>query len=174
MGENAERSLSTFDQAIRTDPDLVEPRFNRAIALLKLQRFADAEAAFGQLLEREDQSFRAAAAYHRALALDRMGEFAAAEQWLQHALAADRDLDSALLYLGVVREKQQNFTGAGDAYKRYLVRQPQSIVGMLRFGICAHRARFADTARKYLQQVVALAPSSLEAAEARKILLLYD
>lgn len=169
MSGDAEKSLGTFDQAIRADPDLVEPRFNRAIALLKLQRFVDAEAALGQLLEKEPGKLRAAAAYHRAIALDRMGQPGAAEAWLQQALVADRDLDSALLYLGVVRERQQNFAAAGDAYRRYLARQPESIVGMLRFGICAHRAGFADTARKYLQQVVSLAPTSLEAAEARKI-----
>ena len=45
---------------------------------------------------------------------------------------------------------------------------------MLRFALTAQRAGFSEVARKYLQQVVAAAPSSSEAEEARKFLVMWE
>lgn len=129
---------------------------------------------FRNVAEANDARFTGIGSYHAALAADRIGDPAAAQQWLDRALKADNSLDSALLYLGVVREKQRDFAGAGEAYKEYMKRHPDSIVAMLRFGVCAYRAGFHETAKKYLQQVVHLAPSSTEAAEARKFLVMWD
>lgn len=170
----AEKSLATFEEALKSDPSNAEARFNHGVALLKLQRYAEAAEAFRQLAEAKEGRLQAAAAYHCAVALDQAGDQAGAEQWLGQALTLDPELDSAHLYLGVVREKQQNFAPAAEAYKEYLRRNPESLVAMLRFGVCAHRAGYLDTARKYLQQVVGIAPNSIEAAEAQKFLVMYD
>jgi TolA-binding protein len=45
---------------------------------------------------------------------------------------------------------------------------------MLRFGLAAQKSGRADVAKKYLQAVVAKAPDSLDAVEARKYLVLWE
>jgi Tfp pilus assembly protein PilF len=45
---------------------------------------------------------------------------------------------------------------------------------MLRFGICAHRKGFRDTAISYLRRVVEAAPASPEAMEAQKYLVMLE
>lgn len=174
MNGRIEKALELFDAALATDAGFDGARFNRGIALLKLKRYGDAAAAFHPLAESKDNSLSAAAAYHLALAADRAGEPAKAETWLNQALQDDPDLDSAVLYLGAVREQQKKFAAAGEAYKEYMRRHPESVVAMLRFGITAHRAGHTEVARKHLQQVVALAPGSAEAVEARKFLVMWN
>ena len=166
--------MELFDAALAADPNFSQARFNRGIALLKLKRFSEAMQTLRPIAEDDENYLRAAAAYHLALALDQNGQPEVAEKWLEVALAADPGLDSALLFLGTVREKQKKFAAAGEAYREYMRRHPDSVVAILRFGVSAHRAGYHPTAKKYLRQVVELSPSSLEAAEARKFLVMWD
>ncbi|HJW92836.1 MAG TPA: tetratricopeptide repeat protein [Thermoanaerobaculia bacterium] len=154
-------SLPLFEKAL----PLPEARFNRAVAFLKLSRYAEASAEFETLYA--GSPLRASAAYHNALALDALGKTNDAVTWLTRALELDPNFDSAIFYLGVMRERLGDLQAAGKAYKQFLDRHPDSIVAMLRFGIAAQRAGHADTARKYFDKIVAAAPSSPEAAEAR-------
>ena len=50
----------------------------------------------------------------------------------------------------------------------------ESLPALLRFGICAHRKGFRDTALTYLRRVVEAAPSSAEAMEAQKYLVMLE
>lgn len=174
MNGRTQQALDLFDAALATDANFHEARFNRGIALLKMKRYAEASQTLQPIAETKNSGLQAAAAYHLALAVDQGGDPEAAEKWLSAALAADPELDSALLFLGTVREKQKKFAAAGEAYREYMRRHPESVVAILRFGVSAHRAGYHPTARKYLKQVVDLSPSSLEAAEARKFLVMWD
>lgn len=174
MNGRTERAMELFDAALAADANFSQARFNRGIAQLKLKRFSEAMQTLRPIAEDDENYLRAAAAYHLALALDQNGQPEVAEKWLEVALAADPGLDSALLFLGTVREKQKKFAAAGEAYREYMRRHPDSVVAILRFGVSAHRAGYHPTAKKYLRQVVELSPSSLEAAEARKFLVMWD
>jgi len=79
-----------------------------------------------------------------------------------------------MLYLGVIHERKRAFGDAGKLYRAYLNKHPDSLVATLRFGVVAHRAGFHDTAAKYLRQVVERAPDSMEAAEARPLLVMWS
>lgn len=156
------------------DPALAEARFNRAVALLKLKETAKASSDFEQIAADEKTTLRASAAYHNALALDRLGRAADAETWLSRAIELDARFDPAMLYIGVLRERRGDLQGAGRAYLDYLKRNPDSTAAMLRLGMAAHRAGRHDVARTYLQKVIALAPESAEATEARKFLVMWE
>lgn len=174
MRGRLEEAMAAFDKAIALDGDLLEARFNRGIALLRLKRYGDAASEFQAVYDRPDHDLRARAAFHQALADDAAGQVDDAQAWLKRALALDPGLDDATLYLGVTYERKHAFGEAGKLYRAYLDKHPDSLVATLRFGVAAHRAGFHETAAKYLRQVVERAPDSLEAAEARPLLVMWS
>jgi tetratricopeptide (TPR) repeat protein len=174
MAGDARKAVASFDLALDLDPKLAEARLNRGIAWLKLGQAGRASNEFESIYADEATPLRAAAAYHDALALDSLGRASDAEAWARRALALDPRHDSAAFLLGILLERRGDLQAAGRQYKTFLERNPKSPVALLRFGVCAQRAGFADVARKTLQRVVDLAPDSPEAAEARKFLVMWE
>jgi len=170
MNGDVKGSLPFFERAL----PLPEARFNRAVAMLKLAKYAEASAELEKIYADAKSPLRASAAYHDALALDALGRSGDAISWLTRALELDPKFDSALLYTGVIRERLGDLQAAGKAYKQFLDRHPESTVAMLRFGIAAQRAGRPEVARKYFEKVIAAVPSSAEAAEARMYLEMWE
>ncbi len=168
------KALASFDKALELNPNLSEARLNRAITRLRLQDVATAAKDFEAVYADERSAVRAEAAYHNAIALDRLGRTADAESWLARALTLDPALDAALLYTGMLRERRGDLQGAGRAYLDYLNKHPDSATAMLRFALSAQKAGRLETAKKYLQRVVETAPSSDEALQARKYLVMWE
>ena len=173
MKGDAAKALVSFDRSLALQP-LSEARLNRGLALLKLSRFADASTEFAKVYADEHSPVRADAAYHNGIALDRLRKTAEAETWLERALKLNANLDAALLYVGMLRERRGELQGAGRAYLDYLKLHPDSLVAMLRFGVSAQKSGSTDTAKAYLQKVIQLAPRSPEAIQAQKYLVLWD
>lgn len=175
LAGDVEGAIRSFTAALVQDSSAVEPRFNRAIAWLRLGNTAEASADLESLWGRElAEGLRASIAYHRALAADRAGNLAEALQWIDRAIQLDPHSGDALLYAGLILEKQRRFQDAGQRYRAFLDRNPDSVIGMLRFGVAAHRAGHRDLSRKYLWEVVKRAPDSREATEARKFLVMWE
>ncbi len=172
-GETA-KAIESFDRALALDASLEEARLNRAVARLRQGETARASADFEAIWSTTGSRLRADAAYHNGVALDRLGRGLDAETWLARAVALDPKLDAALLYTGLLRERRGDLQGAGRAYLDYLESHPQSVLAMLRFGISAQRSGRLDVARQYLERVVATAPDSPEAIEARKFLVMWE
>lgn len=172
-GDNA-KAIASFDAALKLQPALLEARFNRALALLRSGEAAKASPEFEKIFADETTPLRGEAAYHNAVALDRLGRNADAETWLTRALALDEKLDAALLYIGALRERRGDLQGAGRAYLDYLKAHPDSPSALLRFALTAQRAGRNDVAKNYLQRVIAAAPDSPEAVEARKFLVMWE
>jgi tetratricopeptide (TPR) repeat protein len=170
MSGDVKGSLPFFERAL----PLPEARFNRAVAMLKLAKYVEASAELEKIYADANSPLRATAAYHDALALDALRKPNDAITWLARALDLDPGFDSAVLYLGIIRERSGDLQGAGKAYKQFLDRHPDSIVAMLRFGIAAQRAGRPEVARKYFEKIVAAVPSSAEAAEARMYLEMWE
>ena len=167
-------AIAVFDAALAADPSMIEARFNRAVAQLKLGQNAKASAEFEKIAFDEHNLLRATAAYHDALALDRMNRPADALLWADRALALDNDFDAAYLLSGALHERAGQVEAAARSYHTYLERHPDSTAALLRFGICAQRANRLELARTYLQKVITLAPESTDADEARKFLVMWE
>lgn len=167
-------AMTVFDAVVAADPSMIEARFNRAVALLKLGENAKASAEFEKIAFDEHNMLRATAAYHDALALDRLNRTADALVWAGRAIALDNNFDAAYLLLGALHERAGQVEAAARSYHTYLERHPDSTAALLRFGICAQRANRLDLARTYLQKVIKLAPDSTDAAEARKFLVMWE
>jgi tetratricopeptide (TPR) repeat protein len=174
MKGDAAKALAAFDAALKLEPTLSEARLNRGLALLHLGRFADSSTELQKAYADETSPLRADAAYHNAIALDRLGKPKEAEEWLDRALKLNGKLDAALLYAGMLRERRGDLQGAGRAYLDYLKTHPDSAVALLRFGVSAQKAGSAEVAKSYLQRVIQVAPDSTEAIEARKYLVLWE
>jgi tetratricopeptide (TPR) repeat protein len=167
-------AIASFDRALALDATLGEARLNRGVAYLRKGDAAKAAAEFAKLAADESSPLRADAAYHQAIALDRLGRAADAEASLEKAQRLDPSLDAALLYAGALRERRADWQGAGRAYLDYLKVHPDSVAALLRFGVSAQKAGRFDVAKSYLQRVIALSPDTAEAIEARKFLVLWD
>jgi tetratricopeptide (TPR) repeat protein len=172
-GRDAE-AIVIFDALVASDPSFVEARFNRGVALLRSKKYDAAAADFGQVMSLQSHPLRGSAAFHRAICDESSGRRSEAIANLKAALAADPDLTDAHLYLGIVLEKQGDCEAAGRQYLEVLSKRPDSLTAMLRFGICAHRKGFEDTAISYLRRVVEAAPASPEAMEAQKYLVMLE
>jgi tetratricopeptide (TPR) repeat protein len=173
LAGDVKRAVSDFDTALELDPAMAEARFNRAVAYMRLGDFPRASKEL-ETIYAGTSPLRARAAYHDALALDAMGRAADAETWIGRALELDPGLDDALFYSGVLHERRGDLQAAGRAYKTYLDRHPDSVGAMLRFGVCAQRDGSVDTAKAYLARVIQTSPSSAEANEARKFLVMWE
>lgn len=172
---DAGKAIEIFDAVIAREPDLIEARFNRAVALLKLGETTKAATEFA-LIANDGKAgpLRGTAAYHHAIARDRLGHAADAEKWLQTALILDPKFHAARLLLGSLQEKRGAVEAAAASYREYLKVYPDSPLATLRFGICAHRAGHTDAARTSLRRVIEKAPRSPEATEARKFLVMWE
>lgn len=167
-------ALAVFDAVAAANPSMVEARFNRAVALLKLGENAKASAEFEKIAYDEHNLLRATAAYHDALALDRMNRTGDALVWADRALSLDNNFDAAMLLGGALHERAGQIETAARSYHNYLERHPDSTAALLRFGICAQRVGRVELARTYLHKVIKLAPESTDAAEARKFLVMWE
>jgi tetratricopeptide (TPR) repeat protein len=167
-------ALHSFDRALASDQTLLEARFNRAVALLKLGELAKASADFEAIALDEHNVLRASSAYHNALALDRLGRTDDALVWADRAVALDNSFDAARLLGASLHERRGDVDVAARTYLNYLQKHPDSTLAMLRLGVCAQRANRPDVARTYLNRVIAAAPDSDEAVEARKFLVMWE
>lgn len=167
-------ALASFDRALQLDPSMSEARLNRGVARLRAGKLLDASDDLQTVTNDEHSAFRADAAYHNAIVLDRLGKTEEAERWLGKAMQLDPKLDAALLYLGMLRERRGDLQNAGRAYLAYLKAHPDSVIALLRFGVSAQKAGRADVAKSYLQRVIDLGPNSAEAVEARKYLVMWE
>ena len=175
LGGDLAKAIASFDEALKHDAHLEQARLNRGIAFLRNGQTAKAIADLEALANDEHSVVRADAAYHLAIALDRAGRASDAETWLDRAIKLDNDLDAAVLYAGMLRERRGDLQGAGRAYLEFLKKNPDSIIALLRFGVSAQKSGRIDVAKTYLQRVVALAPpKSAEAIEARKYLVMWE
>ncbi len=174
MSGKARESVEAFERALELDSTFSAAAFNRGIALLKLGENKRAAEQFAGIAADASSTYRAAAAYHRAVALDRLGLTAEAEQWLDRALGFNAKYDAATLYKGLLRERRGDSQGAGRAYLDYIKAHPDSTIAHLRFGITAMRAGRPEVARSYLERVATLAPGSAEATEARQFLIMWE
>jgi tetratricopeptide (TPR) repeat protein len=174
LAGNLQEALAAFDKAVALDPAASGVHLNRGITLLKLDRLAEASAELEKLYADEESIYRARAAYHNALAKDRVGRIDLAATWLTNATELDPTYSDAWFYLGVIRERQGDMQAAGKAYRKVLEKYPDSVSALVRFGVSAQRAGHPDTARNYLNRVLRLAPGSDEAIEARKFLVMWE
>jgi len=163
-------AMAAFDRALALDAGMVEARFNRAVALLRSGDLKTAASEFARIKGRLQPS----ASYHQALALDRLGDAKGAAAALQGAIAADPSFTPALLHLGLIRERRGELEAAVRDYLAYLKSHPGSTAAMLRIGVVAQRAGRTDVGTAYLRKVIAAAPDSPEAVEARKFLVMWE
>lgn len=167
-------ALEELEKAIAANPESSLLRYNRGITLLALRQWERAAADFEAVAADERTELNARAAYHRALIALRLESPRAAEGHLRRALHLDPLLPDARILLGWTLERQRRWAEAGEVYKQFVADYPDTAWAMVRFGVVALRAGFPETARMWLRRASEAEPSSIEAAEARKYLVMLE
>ena len=167
-------ALADLEGAVAADPASPLLRYNRGMALLALGEWDRAAADFDVVAANESTDLNARAAYHRALVDLRLRQLPEAEKQLRRALHLDPLLPEARVLLGWVLERQKRWAEAGEEYKAFVADHPGATWAMVRFGVVALRAGFPDTARTWLRRAEQADPSSREAVEARKYLVMLE
>jgi tetratricopeptide (TPR) repeat protein len=131
------------------------PDIDRAIAELDAVRADDREA------------WRQAAASAQALAHDNTAEALAAAT---AAVAADANLFAAQYQLGLARAKQEDWTGAAEAFERATALDPAFAYAHYYAGIAYSRLRRPDREAQHFETFVKLAPKAPERLAVESIL----
>lgn len=163
-----------LDRAVALRPQSDAARFNRGLARLAAGELEGSAADFEAVASLDASPLAARAGYHRALIAARAARWADAERWSRVALHHDPLLPDARLMLGYALERQSKWADAGQEYKTFIADYPSASWAMVRFGVTALRAGFPDTARAWLRRASQADPGSLEAAEARKYLVMLE
>ncbi len=116
-GNDVAEALETVDRALAAAPDLIEARFNRALALEELPLPGEAERAWKAYLELDSQSAWAAEARDRLERLVRRAPAAPGASQLRVEIVAAAEEDTDRLVDLVSRRRQE----AREAFALYLL-----------------------------------------------------
>jgi tetratricopeptide (TPR) repeat protein len=148
-------SYSLWSNAARARPAYWAPHYNRGLALLDMNKPADALAALQQavsLKSDEPNVFDALGRAHAAL-----GDREEAIKSFEHALELSPRMTESLNNLGTVYFDMGNYAQAERYFKESILINPKSAVAYFNLGQCYSRqTRYIDSARefeKYLRAV---------------------
>ena len=162
-------AVQAFEAALLKAPDAPEVRVNLAMTYMRLSRHDEAIAQLEQAADLAPKEprvlFQLGNAYVEA------GTYDKAIDALEQGLAAQPDLADALVYEATVTLGAVYFA-AGDneraiaRFEQALAARPDAPAPKLGLAKCALRKRDVEKALRLLEQVVASAPGTPEAAEA--------
>ncbi len=160
-----------FEQAAAADPEDVYARYYEGLALVRLERFAEAQTVLESVLAAKPDMREAA--LELGIALVRTGQYRDAADWLQKAQAGP-DLEAeASLYLGVAQLRLGNREDAQQNFERAASRDP-SFAAAARYyeGVADLGSGSVDRARAHFESVVATSPDTEVGVEAAQYLRL--
>lgn len=163
---NLTKAVQWFNEALLRAPTYSDARNNRGAAYARLGQFSQAEADFLQVLGDREYANRAGVYFNLGSLYLARGNLAGAEDNLRKAAAPSGPVEAFLL-LGEVEQRLNKLDSAESVLREGLSRAPERVDLTLALAITLERQGRKDEARTYFQKVVALAPSSPEAKEAR-------
>lgn len=161
-----------FRRALRINPGEAEILVNYGAFLVRTGRLDDGIAAFGESLHDLDYRNPAIVESNLAYALLQAGR---ADEALPHAREAIRrapTMCEAYYHLGLIQESRKDTLAALEAYKQLVQACPrESLGGRLRAGCIEVGVGLSDEGSAALREVIAAAPGTPFADEARTCLL---
>lgn len=166
---DAAKALEAFNRALAIVPFYTDARNNRGAAYAQLGQLALAEADFFAALGDLTYANRSGVYFNLgSLCLSR-GNLQAAEESLRRA-ANPAGPVQAYVMLGRVEEQMGRLEPAETAYRAAMERAPERPEIPLALGKLLEGVARNDEARALFEKVIALAPDSPEAAQARALL----
>jgi len=170
---NLEEAARGFEKAVELAPQLMQAHSNLAAAYTGLGRDEDALRELKKAVELAPDSFQIAV--QLAATYAQLGRFDEAIAAFEAALAQEHDtsdpaVHDAWINLGTLYFIGQRPQDAIAAYEKALVSKPDSPRALLSLGKCLFNIGEATEAVEKFRRVVAVAPDSKEAAEARPLI----
>lgn len=160
------RAVEHFTRALQYAPTFSDARNNRGVAYMQLAQYASAEADLLQVLADRYYPNRAGVYYNLGSLKVAQGNLAAAEENLRRAVGPTGPVEAYLL-LGEVEERLGKLELAESALRDGVSRAPERADVVLALASFLDRRGRTGEARAFFERVVALAPTSAEAEQAR-------
>jgi Flp pilus assembly protein TadD len=160
------QAIDHFTRALQLAPTFSDARNNRGAAYMQLGQYSQAEADFLQALGDRYYPNRAGVYFNLGSLHVLKGSLVAAEENLRRAAVPTGPIEAFLL-LGEVEERLGKLELAESALRDGISRAPERTDLLLALAAFLERRGRAREARAYYEKVVALAPYSQEAEQAR-------
>ncbi len=159
-------AVEYFTRALQLAPAFSDARNNRGAAYMQLGQYSAAEADLVQVLGDRFYPNRAGVYFNLGSLHLLKGSLAAAEENLRRATVPTGPIEAYLL-LGEVEERLGKMELAESALRDGVSRAPERADLVLALAAFLERRGRTSEARTYFEKVVALAPGSPEAEQAR-------
>ncbi|MDD5562598.1 MAG: tetratricopeptide repeat protein [Thermoanaerobaculaceae bacterium] len=160
------KALDAFNSALTLAPQYSDARNNRGAAYIQLGQYAMAEADFLAVLGDPTEANRAGVYFNLGSLYFSRGNLAAAEENLRRAAVPTGPVE-AYFMLGQVEERLGQPARAETAYRDAMSRAPERADIVFALGKLLETKGRKDEAMALFRRVIALAPNSAEAQQAR-------
>jgi tetratricopeptide (TPR) repeat protein len=168
--EELDKALENFDIALQLIPGFTDARNNRGTTYLALDQYRMAEVDFIAVLSDSTYPHRWKVYYNLGVTYLSRGQIGAAEENFQKAITAPNPVFEAYLRLAEIAQAQGRLDSALGLLEEARFKHPERLDGSLAYGRMLIDAGRPNEARPYLEDVVASAPESTLADEARELL----
>ena len=168
--EQHDKALANFDHALQLIPGFTDARNNRGSTYLALQQYRMAEVDFIAVLSDSTYPHRQKVFYNLGITYLGRGQIGAAEENFEKAISANPVVFEAYLRLAEIAHAQGRTDSALRLLEDARLEHPERLDGTLAYGRLLMEAGRPDEARPYLEDVIASAPNSVLAEQARELL----
>jgi type IV pilus assembly protein PilF len=160
------KAVESFNSALKLAPMYSDARSNRGAAYVQLGQFAMAESDFLAVLADTTHAARAGVYFNLGSLYAGRGNLSAAEENLRKATIGSAPVDAFVL-LAQVEERLAKPAAAELAFREATKRAPERADVALGLARVLESEGRAEEARDWYRKVIALAPESTEANQAR-------
>jgi tetratricopeptide (TPR) repeat protein len=168
--EQPEKALENFDLALQLIPGFTDARNNRGTTYLSLGQYRMAEVDFIAVLSDSTYPHRWKVYYNLGVTCMRRGQIGAAEENFKKAITSPMPVFEAYLRLAEIAQDQGRTESALGLLEEAYLKFPERLDGVLAYGRLLINVGRPEEARPYLEDVIASAPGSELADEARVLL----
>lgn len=169
MGE-FEKALTAFDQALQRVPGFTDARNNRGAAYLALAQYHLAEVDFVAVLGDSTYPHRRQVYYNLGITYLQRDQLGAAEENFRRSIVQPSPVFDGYIQLSQLAQRRGELDTALILLEEAKVYFPEEPSIPLELGKLLITLDREDEARPYLEQVIADAPGSRDAAAARTLL----
>jgi Tfp pilus assembly protein PilF len=165
-----DQALSSFDQALQLVPAFTDARNNRGATYLAMDQYHLAEVDFIAVLADSTYPHRRQVYYNLGITYMQRGQLGAAEENFKKSILPPNPVFNGYLKLAQLAQQQGNPDAALAYLEEATLEFPDSTEVSFEIGKLLMILGDEEQARPYLEQVIADAPRSDEAATARTLL----
>src|SRR3569623_59444 len=120
-----ERAIEAYEQAIALEPENINGHLGRAMMLIAVRKYSEADKSINAVLQRVPK--HPLAQYLKGLAAFQQNQMAAAKDALQQVVAVAPNYMPTYLLLGAIQYGEGEYESAAESLKRYVANVPDQV-----------------------------------------------